>query len=164
MPFKSDLQQNLWISAIDPEDEQAVKKMKMRFGKIGVKYFYQLFRDWSDEDDDPFIQKNLEAQGPGERHINSIISFLEPFVASPKEYHLGVNCFAGIARSTAIGIVAWVMQGKTPEEALKAILEVRSYAWPNIRILKFASQRLGVDIYSPVKEWKDAIPAEGIIV
>jgi len=163
MPFKSDLQQNLWISAIDPEDEQVVKKMKMRFGKIGVKYFYQIFRDWSEEDASPHIQKNIEEQGPGERHVNSIISFLEPFVATPHEYDLGVNCYAGISRSTAIGIIAWVMQGKTPEQALNDILDVRSFAWPNLRILRFASQRLGVDIYKVVKAWKDAILAEGII-
>jgi len=163
MPFKSDLQQNLWISAIDPEDEQVVKKMKMRFGKIGVKYFYQIFRDWSEEDASPHIQKNIEEQGPGERHVNSIISFLEPFVATPHEYDLGVNCYAGISRSTAIGIIAWVMQGKTPEQALNDILDVRSFAWPNLRILRFASQRLGVDIYKVVKTWQDASLSEGII-
>jgi predicted protein tyrosine phosphatase len=163
MPFKSGVEQNLWISAVDPEDEQAVKKMKMRFGKVGMKHFYQIFRDWSDDDASPYIQKNIEEQGPGERHVNSIISFLEPFVATPHEYNLGVNCFAGISRSTAIGIIAWVMQGKTPEQALNDILDVRSFAWPNLRILRFASQRLGVDIYKVVKTWQDAILSEGII-
>jgi len=163
LPFKAGVAQNLWISAVDPEDEQTVKKLCLRFGKIGMKHFYQIFRDWSEEDGSPHIQKNIEEQGPGERHVNNIISFLEPFVATPHEYNLGVNCFAGISRSTAIGIIAWVMQGKTPEQALNDILDVRSFAWPNLRILRFASQRLGVDIYTVVKAWKDAILAEGII-
>jgi predicted protein tyrosine phosphatase len=163
MPFKAELQQNLWISAIDPEDEQIVKKMKMRFGKIGVKYFYQLFRDFSDQDDSAYIQERLEAEGPSERHVNNIISFLEPFVASDKEYNLGVNCFAGISRSTAIGIIAWVMQGKSPQQALNDILDVRIFAWPNLRILRFASKRLDVDIYTVVKTWQDAQLSEGII-
>lgn len=156
MPFKTGVQQNLWISAVDPEDEQVVKKLQLRFGKVGMKHFYQIFRDWSEEDASPHIQKNIEEQGPGERHVNSLISFLEPFVTTPHEYNLGVNCYAGISRSTAIGIIAWVMQGKTPGQALNDILDVRSFAWPNLRILRFASQRLGVDIHGVVKAWKEA--------
>jgi predicted protein tyrosine phosphatase len=163
IPFKAGVKQNLWISAVDPEDEQVVKKLQLRFGKVGMKHFYQIFRDWSEENACPHIQKNIEEQGPGERHVNSIISFLEPFVATPHEYDLGVNCFVGMSRSTAIGIIAWVMQGKTPEQALNDILDVRSFAWPNLRILRFASQRLGVDIYKVVKTWQDATLSEGII-
>lgn len=164
MPFKPDLQQNLWISAVDPEDEQVVKKLQLRFGKVGMKHFYQIFRDWSDEHKTSYRLKNIEEQGPGERHVNSIISFLEPFVATPHEYNLGVNCYAGISRSTAIGIIAWVMQGKTPEQALNDILDVRSFAWPNLRILRFASKRLGVDIYTVVKTWQDAQNTELITI
>ena len=46
------------------------------------------------------------------------------------------------------------MQGKTPQEALRSTLDVRPCAWPNLRMLGFASKRLGVDIFTPVKEWK----------
>ena len=69
-------------------------------------------------------------------------------------YDLGINCFAGVSRSTAIGIIAWFMQGKTPKEALEQILKVRYQAWPNLRILRFASDRLGQDLVQPVKIWK----------
>ena len=86
--------------------------------------------------------------------INSIISFLQPIVDSDKVYNLGVNCYAGVSRSTAIGIIAWVIQGKSPQEALDEIIKVRSMAWPNLRILKFASERLKIDLATPVKEWK----------
>jgi hypothetical protein len=46
------------------------------------------------------------------------------------------------------------MQGKTPQEALDEIIKVRYQAWPNLRILRFASERLGKDLVQPVKTWK----------
>ena len=153
-PFKEDLLQDIWISAVDPEDEGKLIQIKSRFSKRGVKHFYQLFRDWSDEDQEPFIRQRLETEGPQERHVNNIISFLEPIVQDDKEHHLGVNCLMGISRSTAIGIIAWVMQGKTPEEALNEILTVRKETWPNLRALRMASARLGKDLFNPVLEWK----------
>jgi predicted protein tyrosine phosphatase len=153
-PYKQDLKQDLWITAIDPEDEIKVKKMKFRFAQNSVKHFYQFFRDWSDEDQEPFIKQRLEIEGPKEQHVNNIISFLEPFVADKIEHHLGVNCMAGISRSTAIGVIAWVMQGKTPQEALSEIVKVRKQAWPNLRVLRLASARLGKDLFNPVLEWK----------
>jgi hypothetical protein len=33
-------------------------------------------------------------------------------------------------------------------------LKVRSQAWPNLRMLRFASARLGKDLYNPILEWK----------
>lgn len=155
MPYRDPLEQNLWITTLDPEDKTRAEKLHRRFARRGVRHFVQFFRDWSDEDTEPFIQQRLEDEGPREQHINNIISFLDTFIHSPTIYNLGINCYAGISRSTAVGVVAWVMQGKTPKEALKSILDVRPQAWPNLRMLKFASERLGVDIYTPVKEWKD---------
>jgi predicted protein tyrosine phosphatase len=119
-----------------------------------IPYFAQYFYDWSDEDDDVYIQKHIEEQGPREQHVNNIISFLQSIVESDKVYNLGINCFAGVSRSTAIGIIAWLIQGKSPQEALEEIIKVRPMAWPNLRILRFASERLKVDLLQPVKEWK----------
>jgi hypothetical protein len=140
----------------DPEDEHKVKKLSRHFKSRGVSHFHQFFRDWSDEDPEAFIQQNLDEQGPREQHINNIISFLATFVDSPAPYDLGVNCLAGVSRSTAVGIIAWVMSGKSPEQALQTILDIRPEAWPNLRMLRFASTRLGVDIFSPVQQWKSA--------
>lgn len=154
-PFKENLEQDVWITTVDPEDEVKVKQMKNRFTQGGVKHFYQLFRDFSDEDEEPYIKQTIELEGPKESHINNIISFLEPFVADNIEHHLGINCLVGISRSTAIGIVAWVMQGKAVEEALSEILKVRREAWPNLRILRLASARLGKDLFTPIQDWKN---------
>jgi predicted protein tyrosine phosphatase len=149
------IKQNAWISTVDEADEKKIRMMRRNFCKKMIPYFAQHFYDWSDEDNDAYIQKNIEEQGPREQHVNNIISFLQPIVESNKVYHLGVNCFAGVSRSTAIGIIAWVMQGKTPAEALEEIVKVRPMAWPNLRILRFASKRLGVDLAEPVESWKN---------
>jgi len=148
------IEQNAWISTVDEADEKKIRMMRRNFCKKMIPYFAQYFYDWSDEDNEPYIQKHLEEQGPKEQHVNNIISFLQPIVASDKVYNLGVNCFAGVSRSTAIGIIAWVMQGKSPQEALDEIIKVRYQAWPNLRMLRFASQRLGQDLVQPVKTWK----------
>jgi predicted protein tyrosine phosphatase len=163
VPYKEPIEQTVWITTIDPEDKTRADKLHNKFSRRGVKHFSQFFRDWSDEDEEQYIKDRLEFEGPREQHINNIISFLDPFVASSAPHHLGVNCFAGMSRSTAIGIIAWVMQGKAPKEALRSILDVRPVAWPNLRMLKFASNRLGVDIFTPVKEWKDEIEGLGLL-
>ena len=128
--------------------------IKKNFSQRGTPHFAQYFFDWSDEDNDVYIQKHIEEQGPQVQHVNNIISFIQPLVNSDKIFNLGVNCFAGVSRSTAIGIIAWVLQGKTPKEALQEIIKVRYQAWPNLRILKFASERLEVDLVDPVTKWK----------
>ena len=153
--------QNAWISTVDEADENKIRMMRKNFCRKMIPYFFQYFFDWSDEDNDVYIQKHIEEQGPREQHVNSIISFIQPLVDSDKVFNLGVNCFAGVSRSTAIGIIAWVVQGKTPQEALEEIIKVRYQAWPNLRMLRFASHRLGQDLVTPVKDWKQ-ITSSGI--
>lgn len=147
--------ENVWISVVDEEDRNKIRTIKKNFNIKRIPHFAQYFYDWSDEDNDVYIQKHIEELGPREQHVNNIISFLQSIAESDKVYHLGVNCFAGVSRSTAIGIIAWVMQGKSPQEALEEIIKVRPMAWPNLRILRFASEQLGQDLVTPVKSWKE---------
>jgi predicted protein tyrosine phosphatase len=153
---------NAWISVVDEEDRHRINRLKKNFYKNrNFKYHSQIFYDWSDEDNQPFIIKNLEEMGPRKIQIQNIITFIkEELVNSPVAYNLGINCFAGVSRSTATGIIAWVLNGDTPEEALKKILSVRSFAHPNLRILRFASEILGIDIKTPVKNWLDESKAK----
>ena len=126
--------------------------MRANFREKNVKFFAQFFADWSDEDG---IQwGHLINSAPQKQHVQNIITFLRPFAEDNKPHSLGVNCFAGISRSTAIGITALVMSGRTVEQALTEILKRRVVAWPNIRILGFASEILGVDIKTHVADWK----------
>ena len=150
-----EVEQNAWISTVDEEDQNKIRMMRGNLYKRNIKHFAQYFYDWSDEDSEPYIQKNLEEKGPREQHVNNIISFIEPLVDSSIVYNLGINCFAGVSRSTAIGVIAWAMHGKSPVEALDGIIRVRPMAWPNLRILRFASQRLDKDLVTPVKQWKE---------
>ena len=146
--------ENVWVSAVDEADQKKIRMIKRNFFQRQIPHFVQYFYDWSDEDNDVYIQKHIEELGPRKQHVNNIISFLQPIVESNKVYNLGVNCFAGVSRSTAIGIIAWVMQGKSSQKALEEIIKVRPMAWPNLLSLRFASERLKVDLVQPVTDWK----------
>ena len=56
------------------------------------------------------------------------------------------------------------MQGKTVEEALAEIVRVNPGAWPNLRILRLASARLGKNIMTPVLDWKMKEKQKGLII
>lgn len=152
---------DVWISTVDQVDKRKMNRMKELLTKKGVKHFYQLFADWSDEDG---IQwKHLIDEAPQIRHIQNIITFLKPFVDDDKVHNVGINCFAGISRSTAIAITTLVMSGETPRQALDRVLKVRYVAWPNIRVLRLASEILGQDIATPIVEWKTTTMSSGEI-
>jgi predicted protein tyrosine phosphatase len=143
---------DVWISVVGDEDRKQISRMRKNFQEKNVKFFHQFFADWSNEDG---IQwKHLENEAPQLQHIQNIITFLKPFAEDDKPHNLGVNCFAGISRSTAIGITALVMAGRTREEALTEIVKDRPETWPNLRILGFASDILNIDIHGHVSDWK----------
>jgi predicted protein tyrosine phosphatase len=149
---KNNTEYDVWVSAVGQEDKKQINRMKKNFKEKNVKFFHQFFADWSNEDG---IQwKHLEHEAPQLQHIQSIITFLKPFAEDDKPHNLGVNCFAGISRSTAIGIIALVMAGRTMEESLNEIVKDRPEAWPNLRILRFASDILNIDIHGHVSNWK----------
>jgi predicted protein tyrosine phosphatase len=145
---------NLWVSVIDKEDKPKIQEIRKHLHNKGAIHFHQFFYDWSDEHNDPFIKKHISAEGPQKEHIQNIISFLTPHIHSPKIHNLAVHCYAGISRSSAVAVIAHTLSGKSPDEALQAVLKVRPHAWPNLRILKFGSEILGIDIHNPVKKWK----------
>ena len=157
---KHNTEYDIWVSVVGREDVKQINRMKKNFAEKNVKHFHQFFADWSDEDG---IQwKHLEEEAPQKRHIQSIITFLKPYAEGINPHNLGVNCFAGISRSTAVGIIALVMSGRTIEQALKEILKVRNVTWPNLRILGFASEILEKDLKTHVVNWKKCSLDEGI--
>lgn len=146
---------DVWISAVDPVDKRKMNRMKELLAKKGVKHFYQLFSDWSDEDGLQWATLQMDA--PESRHIQNIITFIKPFVEDDKVHNVGINCFAGISRSSAIALIVLTMSGKTIKEAIDYVMKVRFQAWPNLRMLALATDILGVDIHTPVVEWKKHI-------
>lgn len=143
---------DVWVSVVGEEDKRKINRMRNNFREKNVKFFAQFFADWSDEDGIEW--GHLIQEAPQKRHIQNIITFLKPYAEDNEPHKLGVNCFAGISRSTAIGITALVMAGRTPGQALTEVLKARVVAWPNLRILGFASDILGIDIHGPVSDWK----------
>jgi predicted protein tyrosine phosphatase len=159
---KNNTEYDVWISVVGQEDRKQINRMRKNFAEKNVKFFHQFFADWSDEDG---IQwGHLEREAPQKQHVQNIITFLKPFTEDDKPHHLGINCFAGISRSTAVGIIALVMSGRTVEQALNEVLKVRQIAWPNIRILGFASEILGKDLKTPVANWKKSSLEDGIFL
>ncbi len=149
---KNNKHYDVWVSVVGQEDKKQINRMRKNFQEKDVRFFAQFFADWSDEDGAQW--GHLIQDAPQLQHIQNIITFLRPFAEDDKPHNLGVNCFAGISRSTAIGITALVMAGRTVEQALTEILKGRPEAWPNIRILGFASEILGKDIKTPIANWK----------
>jgi predicted protein tyrosine phosphatase len=159
---KNNTEYDVWVSVVGQEDRKQINRMRKNFAEKNVKFFHQFFADWSDEDG---IQwGHLEREAPQKQHVQNIITFLKPFTEDDKPHHLGINCFAGISRSTAVGIIALVMSGRTVEQALNEVLKVRQIAWPNIRILGFASEILGKDLKTPVANWKKSSLEDGIFL
>jgi predicted protein tyrosine phosphatase len=159
---KNNTEYDVWVSVVGQEDRKQINRMRKNFAEKNVKFFHQFFADWSDEDG---IQwGHLEREAPQKQHVQNIITFLKPFTEDDKPHHLGINCFAGISRSTAVGIIALVMSGRTVEQALNEVLKVRQIAWPNIRILGFASEILGKDLKTPVANWKKSSLEDGIFI
>ena len=149
---KNSFAYNVWVCAVGLEEKKRINRMRKNFQEKNVKFFAQFFADWSDEDG--IAWGHLIQDAPQLQHIQNIVTFLKPFAEDDKPHHLGINCFAGISRSTAIGIIALVLSGRTAEDALVELLKNRPEAWPNIRILKLASGILNTDMHTCVVNWK----------
>lgn len=130
---------NAWITATDVQDKNKIDEMVRRNQSRKIPHLALYFMDISYEDKelDSFIKN-----APQKQDVEKIIAFIKTLVYSPEQYNLGVNCFAGVSRSTSIALIARFIQGDTPAEAWNAIERVRPMLWPNLRILKFASEIL----------------------
>ena len=137
-----------WISMLDVEDERDMYNIHRKFTQRGIPHFYRYFRDA--DDTCPYA----ESEGPQLEDIQYIINFLTGLKNQDKNHHLGINCFAGVSRSVACGVVAWVIQGYSEEVALEKVLAVRSCGWPNERILRLFDEITGKNTRKVVSEWK----------
>ena len=88
----------------------------------------------------------VEAQ-PGEvrpeaSHIEEVIGFLRTWDG---EAPLLIHCHAGVSRSTAVALIAHVLQTGDPRRSAAALRDASPYAWPNRRIVALADSILGLD-------------------
>lgn len=160
--FNSDKKYDVWITAVDDVERKKIDRMRRNFFSKGINFYSQFFADWSDEDG---IQwESLKPKAPTIKHIENYITFLKPVVQDDKVHNVGINCFAGISRSSALAIITLVLSGKTIDNALDYVLAIRPEAWPNLRMLDLASQILGKDIKTHVQKWKSEVLGEGNII
>lgn len=79
---------------------------------------------------------------PEAGHIAELIGFLRTWDG---EAPLLIHCHAGVSRSTAVALIAHVLQTGDPLRSATALRKASPYAWPNRRIVALADSFLGLD-------------------
>lgn len=135
-----------WISTVDIEDSKNINKLKKLYKVINMKKLNLYFRDFDDSD------SIADIEGPTEYIIKIIIDYLCELITDKQEHNLLINCYAGVSRSTSIGIITHMLNGDTPEEAYDKIEKKRKYIFPNPRILRIYDELKNSNSLSVVKE------------
>ena len=79
---------------------------------------------------------------PQANHVEELITFLRTWDG---EAPLLTHCHAGISRSSAVALIAHVLQTGNPAKSVKALRNASSYASPNRRIVALADSIMGFD-------------------
>ena len=79
---------------------------------------------------------------PQADHIEELIAFLRTWDG---EAPLLTHCHAGISRSSAVALIAHVLQTGNPIKSVKALREASPHASPNRRIVALADSIMGFD-------------------
>ena len=83
---------------------------------------------------------------PEPEHVDTILDFGRSLAGGPaeREGHLLVHCHMGISRSTAAMamLLAQGSPGEDEDSLLARLVEIRGQAWPNLRMIEFADERL----------------------
>ena len=142
---------NAWITTTDDIDSPEVEALKRRNLCRKIPHLALYFEDISENKNTHYIPvKN----GPKQEHVDQLFSFLKKLHDSSDIYNLGINCYAGISRSTATALLAFTIKGETPVEAMESLLRIRPQSFPNLKILKLASKYIGKELYEYVKKWE----------
>ena len=68
-------------------------------------------------------------------HIQQVIEFAK----QNKPIHI-IHCHAGLSRSPAMAYAIFRSEGMSKDEAMKKVLRINPYAFPNKRIVKFTDE------------------------
>jgi predicted protein tyrosine phosphatase len=124
------------LSILDPETPEPDA-----FGAFGAHAKLELrFHD--------VIEENVAGyDSPQPHHIEALLEFGRDLLSQPPgEAHLLVHCHMGISRSTAAALL--LLAEATPDrparEMMAEIAEVRSKAWPNLRMIEIGDRMLGL--------------------
>lgn len=79
---------------------------------------------------------------PGSDHIAELVDFLGTWDG---EAPLLTHCHAGVSRSSAVALIAHVLQTGDPVRSATALRHASPWAWPNRRIVAVADSVMGFD-------------------
>jgi len=146
-----------WITAADPTHQSQAGIITSRLAKRNIPHHIRYFLDQDD------TAPMADFDGPTPQDIKYYIDIFSKLHKDTQQHRVAINCSAGISRSTALGIIAWMIAGFDPEIALDKILKVRRYAWPNTRILRLYDQITGANSYKIISTWKKAKSGELLV-
>jgi predicted protein tyrosine phosphatase len=77
-------------------------------------------------------------------HVGQVLAFGRS-LASERDGHLLVHCYAGISRSSASMylMLAQALPNRVPAELLAEVTRIRPQIWPNLRIVELGDAALG---------------------
>lgn len=147
-----------WITTVDFEDEKHCFDIKRLLRRRDVLHLHRFFGDYEDH------EQNCEVYGPSIEDVKIIVEFLKSLHNSDNSHYIGINCYAGHCRSTAIGMIAFMISGFSAEIALDKVLKIRPSACPNTRILRFFDELTGNCSKKVVDIWRGKVSKGGIIL
>ena len=80
---------------------------------------------------------------PDEGHIQALIEYLTESHGADES--LMVHCYAGVSRSTAVGLIAHTVKSGDPHGSARALRLAAPHAKPNRLIISLADEVLGCD-------------------
>jgi len=87
----------------------------------------------------------LDPCAPKKKQIENIINNFKSVILEKKAGNILVHCFAGVSRSTAIGVIYLHLKGYDVEDAFDEIQKSRGFGiQPNLLILRYADEILGL--------------------
>ena len=95
------------------------------------------------------IEENVPGyDSPQPHHITSLLAFGRDLMREPPgQAHLLVHCHMGISRSTAAALLllAEASPHRSATDMMAEIADVRSKAWPNLRMIEIGDAMLGLN-------------------
>ena len=88
---------------------------------------------------DDIVESRPGQTVPQSNDIAELIEFLHSW---DTDTGLLIHCMAGVSRSTAVALIAHVLNTNDPSGSVMALFKAAPYAWPNRRIVSLADSLL----------------------
>jgi len=146
-----DTKHNAWITTVDKEDKPDIDILYRRNQSRKIPHCIRFFEDVYEEST---LFKYNQQGGPTQEDIDVIVVFIKNLISSKNTYNLGINCYAGVSRSSAVSLIARILNGEEAIDAISNAYKNNFQMWPNMRILRLAEKYIGKDLTREVEKWK----------